>query len=235
MARIFAYIVHKGGVADDSAAELAGRGKKDRCRCVAHRRLSPVGARSWMPFATASALLTARYGRSRTRRWPIPNAELVRKALVSVLPARLHLLVPHAHFGVDLSPGLSIKMNAAYVSDVVDIEGRRRDLAQSGPPGIRRTGERACSLRYFLRRGDQHPSGRIQAAGERCRRRAVVDKSSEVGASDGGPALSGDGRRRGGRCRYHQAAGSGLHRPRHPGTGQRGHRRRNWPMPWARR
>ena len=30
MARIFAYIVHKGGVADDSAAELVGRRKKDR-------------------------------------------------------------------------------------------------------------------------------------------------------------------------------------------------------------
>jgi electron transfer flavoprotein alpha subunit len=31
--------------------------------------------------------------------------------------------VPHSHFGTDLSPGLSIKLNAAYVPDVIDIEG----------------------------------------------------------------------------------------------------------------
>ena len=33
------------------------------------------------------------------------------------------VLVPHEHFGIDLAPGLSIKMNAAFVSDVVAIEG----------------------------------------------------------------------------------------------------------------
>jgi electron transfer flavoprotein alpha subunit len=40
-----------------------------------------------------------------------------------VLPADCIVLVPHAHFGVDLSPGLSVKMNAAYVSDVVQLNG----------------------------------------------------------------------------------------------------------------
>ena len=34
-----------------------------------------------------------------------PNAELVRKALVAVLPAGSLVLVPHNHFGVDLAPG----------------------------------------------------------------------------------------------------------------------------------
>ena len=60
-----------------------------------------------------------------------PNAELVRKALLSVVPAGSIVLVPHAHFGVDLSPGLSIKMNAAYVPDVLDIEGVEGAVAQS--------------------------------------------------------------------------------------------------------
>ena len=55
-----------------------------------------------------------------------PNAELVRQALVRVLPPRLaFVLVPHTHFGVDLAPGLSIKMDAAYLPDVLDIDGRR--------------------------------------------------------------------------------------------------------------
>ena len=52
-----------------------------------------------------------------------PNAELVRKALAGALPRGSIVLVPHNHFGVDLSPGLSIKLDAAYVSDVLDIEG----------------------------------------------------------------------------------------------------------------
>ena len=42
--------------------------------------------------------------------------------------------------------------------------------------------------------------------------------------SDGRPALSGDHRRRGGRCRYHQAHRSGFRRPRHPGKGECRHR-----------
>ncbi len=52
-----------------------------------------------------------------------PNAELVRQALASVVPAGSIVLVPHAHFGVDLSPGLAIKLDAAYLPDVVDVEG----------------------------------------------------------------------------------------------------------------
>ena len=52
-----------------------------------------------------------------------PNAELIRKALVKVLPAGSILLIPHNHFGIDLAPGLSIKLNSAFVSDVVAIDG----------------------------------------------------------------------------------------------------------------
>jgi electron transfer flavoprotein alpha subunit len=42
----------------------------------------------------------------------------VRKALLKVLPSDSIVLVAHDHFGIDLAPGLSIKMNAAFVSDV---------------------------------------------------------------------------------------------------------------------
>ena len=33
------------------------------------------------------------------------------------------MLVAHEHFGIDLAPGLSIKLNSAFVSDVLDIAG----------------------------------------------------------------------------------------------------------------
>jgi electron transfer flavoprotein alpha subunit len=31
-------------------------------------------------------------------------------------------LVPHDHFGIDLAPGLSIRLNAAFVSDILDVK-----------------------------------------------------------------------------------------------------------------
>ena len=52
-----------------------------------------------------------------------PNAELVRKALVNIIPRGNIVLVSHSHFGIDLSPGLSVKLNSAFVSDVLAIEG----------------------------------------------------------------------------------------------------------------
>jgi electron transfer flavoprotein alpha subunit len=51
-----------------------------------------------------------------------PNAEVVRKALAQIIPLNSIVLVPHEHFGMDLAPGLSIKLNSAYVADVVAIE-----------------------------------------------------------------------------------------------------------------
>jgi electron transfer flavoprotein alpha subunit len=122
MPRIFAYIVHKGGVADDSAAELAAAAR----RIDAAQSPTAVVTGWGADCDAVCESLRASFGEV----WKIaiealayPNAELVRQALKNVLPAGCIVLVPHSHFGTDLSPGLSIKMNAAYVPDVVDIEG----------------------------------------------------------------------------------------------------------------
>jgi electron transfer flavoprotein alpha subunit len=122
MARIFAYIVHKGGLTDDSAAELVAAAR----RIDAAASLTAIVA-GWGPSleSVCSALCS-----SYAEVWKIanealahPNAELIRKALIKVLPPGAIVLVPHDHFGIDLSPGLSIKLDAAYVSDVSGIEG----------------------------------------------------------------------------------------------------------------
>ena len=86
MPRIFAYIVHKSGVADDTAAEL------------------PMAARKIDPAQPCTAIVTG-WGADLDKvceslrtlyseiwivaKEPLdyPNAELVRKALVNVLPA----------------------------------------------------------------------------------------------------------------------------------------------------
>jgi electron transfer flavoprotein alpha subunit len=122
MARIFSYIVHRDGMVDDSAAELAAAARR------IDATLPPVAiVTGWGVGldAVCNSLLTS-YGEV----WKVvnealsyPNAELVRQALVSVLPPDSILLVPHDHFGIDLSPGLSIKLKAAFVPDVLGIDG----------------------------------------------------------------------------------------------------------------
>jgi electron transfer flavoprotein alpha subunit len=52
-----------------------------------------------------------------------PNAELVRPLLLKVLPSNAIVVLPHDTFAMDLAPGLSVKLGAAYVPDVVGIEG----------------------------------------------------------------------------------------------------------------
>jgi electron transfer flavoprotein alpha subunit len=122
MRRIFSFIIHRNGIPDDSALELI----------AAARQIDP----SQQPVAVvcgwgkeldeACRALRASYSEIwRIAREPLayPDAELVRVALVRALPAGAILLVPHGHFGVDLSPGLAIRCNAAYAPDVVEIEG----------------------------------------------------------------------------------------------------------------
>src|SRR5271165_6002140 len=107
MARIFAYIVHKGGVADDSAAELAAAAKKIDAAASPVAVVTGWGAEL---DAVCEALRSsyAEVWKVANQAITYPNAELVRKALVNILPKDSVVLVPHAHFGIDLSPGLSI-------------------------------------------------------------------------------------------------------------------------------
>ena len=115
-----------------------------------------------------------------------PNAELVRKALVKVLPPGSIVLVAHNHFGIDLAPGLSIKLNAAFVSDVMGIdgvEGTSLKVVRQEFGGQVSTHVR-CDISsgavINLRPGAFKPVESAAANG------AVVDKSAEVGVLTAG-------------------------------------------------
>ncbi len=122
MAGIFAYIMHKSGVADDTAVELAAAARQIDPAAT----LTAIVTGSGAPLDAVCNSLTSRYAEV----WKLahealayPNAELVRHALVKVLPPGSIVLVAHDHFGIDLAPGLSIKMNGSYVSDVLAVNG----------------------------------------------------------------------------------------------------------------
>ena len=121
MNRVFAYIEHKAGVADDTAAEMITAARKLDASAAATAIVLGFGPE----LDAVCESLRAGYGevwRIANEALAYPNAELVRQALVKVVPAGSVVLVPHAHFGIDLAPGLSIKLNAAYVPDVLAIE-----------------------------------------------------------------------------------------------------------------
>jgi electron transfer flavoprotein alpha subunit len=183
MPRIFAYIVHKNGVADDSAAELVAAAKKIDATAVPTAILTGFGPE----LEAACSSLGSGFGEI----WKVanaalayPNAELVRQALVRVLPPGSILLVTHDHFGIDLSPGLSIKLNSAFASDVLaidEVEGNFLKLVRQEFGGQVNTHVR-CDISsgavINIRPGAFKPQSNLSSG-------AVVDKSSEVGTLTG--------------------------------------------------
>jgi len=180
MARIFAYIAHKGGVADDTAAELAAAARK-----IDAASPTAIVVGSSAESDAVCAAVAASFGEV----WKVANevlftrnAELVRKALVKIVPAGSIVLIAHEHFGIDLAPGLSIKLNSAFVSDVLAIdgvEGRSLKVVRQEFGGQINTHVN-CDISFgaviTLRPGAFKPVAGPPLGG------TIVDKSAEVGA-----------------------------------------------------
>jgi len=180
-ARIFAYIAHKGGVVDDSAAELLAAAKKIAPAASPTAIVTGSGAELDAVCSTLCASY-AEVWKVASDSLAYPNAELVRQALVKVLPAGSLVLLPHNHFGIDLGPGLSVKLNAAFIPDVVGVDGVegtslkvvRQEFGGQVSAHVR------CNIAsgavINLRPGAFKPLEGVSVAG------VVVDKSSQVGA-----------------------------------------------------
>ncbi|CCK79295.1 electron transfer flavoprotein subunit alpha/FixB family protein [Desulfobacula toluolica] len=122
MTKIFAYIPFKNGAAEDVALEFPSVAKK----IDESASLTAVVTGSGADLDKVANDMTAVYSeviKIDNADLAYPNAEVVRKALVNVLPADAVILVGHDTFGMDLAPGLSVKMDSAYAADIVDFEG----------------------------------------------------------------------------------------------------------------
>ena len=216
MPRIFVYIAHKNGVADDSAAELLAAAKK----IDAAASPTAIVTGSGPDLDAVCSTLGASYGEV----WKVahealayPNAELIRKALVKIVPAGSIVLVAHEHFGIDLGPGLSIKLDAAFVSDVLAIDG----IDGTDLKVVRQEfgGQVSAHVRCDISSGaviTVRP-GAFKPTDKRCSRRNRSRQILRGRRTHRGPALSANRGRGSWRCRYHQAQCFGFHRARHPG------------------
>ncbi len=179
-AQVFAYIVHKNGVADDTALELVS------------------AARNIFPDASPSAIVTGSgadleavcndLSASFAEVWKFdnealayPNAEAIRKLLVAVLPADAVVLVPHDTFGMDLAPGLAVKLDSVFVSDVAGFEGLDGNTLKvirqeySGQVSTHLMADISAGAVINVRPGIFQPDESKSAGGQ------VIDKSSEIG------------------------------------------------------
>ncbi|MDF1593167.1 MAG: electron transfer flavoprotein subunit alpha/FixB family protein [Desulfobacterales bacterium] len=119
--QIFAYIIQKGGKIDDTALELVSAAKKINSASSVTALVAGAGE----TLAAACSQAAASYETV----WKIENealahvnAEVLRGMLVRILPKESIVLIPHEHFGMDLAPGLAVKLDAAYLPDAVGFE-----------------------------------------------------------------------------------------------------------------
>ena len=120
--QIFAYILHCEGVADDTTLEMVTAAKRIDPDATPIAVVTGSGAK----LDTVCNTLTSSFHEV----WKIDqdelahsNAEFIRKIIQPLFPEGSIVLMPHEHFGMDLAPGLSVKLEAAFLADAVDIEG----------------------------------------------------------------------------------------------------------------
>ncbi len=180
-AQIFAYIPQKAGVPDAFASGLAAAALKIDASASPIAILSGGG----LEVDAACRALQTTYSEI----WKIadealayPNAEFVRQFLHRILPTGGIVLMPHDHFGIDLAPGLSVKLNRALITDVLEIigvEGGQLDVVRQEFGG-----QLSAHVRCDVSAGavvTVRP-GAFKAIEGALNPGVIVDKSSEIGA-----------------------------------------------------
>jgi electron transfer flavoprotein alpha subunit len=179
--QIFAYIIQKGGKIDDTALELVAAAKK----IDSESSVTALVAGAGEALAAACSQTAVSYETV----WKIENealahvnAEVLRGMLVRILPKGSIVLIPHEHFGMDLAPGLAVKLDAAYLPDAVGFE----EITEGKLKAVREeySGQVSTHLSCDLSGGAVITirPGSFAAEESRALSGQVVDKSSEATA-----------------------------------------------------
>jgi len=178
--QIFAFIRHKEGKADDTAQELV----------IAAGRINSDASPTAIVIGAGANLdaVCSEVADSYKEVWKFdhetlsyPNAEAIRKLLVNVLPQDALVLIPHDTFGMDLSPGLSIKLDSVFISDVVDFDGMEGDTLKiirqeySGQVSTHSSCDLSAGAVINIRPGVFQAEESGAAGGQ------VIDKSADIG------------------------------------------------------
>lgn len=180
MADIFAYIPHKQGVVEDIAYEFPAAAAKIDAGASVTAIVTGAGS----DLDKACDTLTGYYKeviKVDQEALAYPNGEIIRKVLCNIVPAGSVFLAAHDTLGMDMAPGLSIKMDAGYAADIVDIEGVdgstlkliRQELG--GAVSTHVTCDMSTGAVLTIRPGAFAPTEDASAGG------SVTDKSGDAG------------------------------------------------------
>jgi len=178
--QVFAYITHKQGKADDTAAELAKAAGKIFPGAAATAIVTGAGADTDAVCNEAAAFYQEVW-KFDSEALAYPNAEAIRKLLVNALPQDAVVFLGHDTFGMDLAPGLAIKIDSVFVSDVVDFEGLDGDTLKvirqeySGQVSTHVNCDISAGAIISVRPGAFQPDETGSAGGQ------VIDKSAAAG------------------------------------------------------
>jgi len=120
--QVFAYISHRQGKADDVAFELAKAAGKIYPDTAVTAIVTGAGS-DLDAVCNEMAAFYKEVWKFDSEALAYPNAEAIRTLLVNVLSQDAVVFIGHDTFGMDLGPGLSVKMDSVFISDVVDFEG----------------------------------------------------------------------------------------------------------------
>jgi electron transfer flavoprotein alpha subunit len=119
---IYSYILHQEGIIDVTALELVTAAKG--IEPGASNTAIVVGSGAHLDEICDQAIPHyPEVWKIDIQAIPHQDAEVIRRLLVRVVPNDSIILFPHEYFGMDMAPGLSIALDSAYLSDVVDLEG----------------------------------------------------------------------------------------------------------------
>ncbi len=180
MTDIFAYIPHNNGIAEDVALEYPSAAKK----IDENAKLTAIVTGSGGDLDKVANEMTQIYSeviKVDDQALAYPNAEVVRKVLENIIPSDAIVLISHSTFGMDLGPGLSVKMGSAYGADIVDFEGLegstlkmvRQELG--GAVSTHVTADISAGAVITIRPGAFAPLDGGSASG------AITDKSGDAG------------------------------------------------------
>jgi electron transfer flavoprotein alpha subunit len=178
--QVFAYIAHKEGKADDTAVELLTAAGKIYPGAAVTAIVTGAGS-GLDAVCNEAAALYKEVWKFDNEALAYPNAEAIRRLLVNVLPPDAVVFLPHDTFGMDLGPGLSIKLDSVFISDVVGFEGLEGDTLKvirqefSGQVSTHSSCDISAGAVINIRPGVFQAEEAGGAGGQ------VVDKSADVG------------------------------------------------------
>ena len=128
--QIFAYIEHTDGAVEDSAFELikVAEGIDPQAQVTA---LLFGSGQELEDACQHAASIYPQVWKVDKQEHSYPNAELIRPQLVNLVPSDAVVLTPFDTFGMDLTPGLAIKLDSAHVSDIVGLDGVEGDTLKA--------------------------------------------------------------------------------------------------------